>query len=129
MKQIEQINTFKFFIALCVIAIFPNGLFNYYLQDWRALKILTELGIYGLIFLSILTRTPKIGFVKFVIVNGLIVFFAFEIGNFFTFIMIRQSKYFDAWIYSLIFGFILIMIGTLIFSLIGMLIKKTFANK
>jgi len=124
MKLLGLINSFKFFIALCIIAIFPNGLFNYFLPDWRILKISTELVIYGLIFASILLRTPKVRLIKYIIVNGLITFITFELSNFFTYILISQSKYFEDWFFSLLLGFLFVMFGTLIIALIGRLIKN-----
>ena len=121
--------SFIFFIVLCIIAIFPNGLFNYFRPDFRTIKIVVELGIYGLIFTNLIIRTPKKNLLRFVLVNGLIIFTTFELSNYFTYTLMQHSKYSENLEISMLFGLILILTGTLVLTLIGRIIKKTFANK
>ena len=121
--------SYKSFIVLCIIVIFPNGLFNYYWPDLRILKICVELGIYTLISANLIFRIPEIEIIRFSLINGLIIFTAFELSKFFTYSLIQHSKYQENLEISILFGLILILIATFIITIIGRMIKKTFANK
>lgn len=123
------LKSFKFFLILCIIAVFPNGLFNFYLPEYRTLKIVIELGLYMLIFVNIILRTPNSKIPKYSMINGLILFCAFELSTLFTYSLIRHSKYMENWWFSLLLGFVVIMTGVMILTMIGRLIRKRLPTK
>ena len=123
-KLNRMFKSYTLFIVLCIIVIFPNGLFNYYWTDLRTLKIFIELGIYALIFTNLIIRIPEIKIVRFSLTNGLIIFTSFELSNFFTYSLMQHSKYHENLEISILIGLILILTVTLIITIIGRMIKK-----
>ena len=121
--------SFPFFIFICILAIFPNGLFNYFQPDLRTIKIFVELGIYVLIFTNLIIRIPEINIVRFSLTNGLIIFTAFELSNLFTYSLMQHSKYYENLKISILFGLFLIMTATFIITIIGRMIKKRLPTK
>ncbi len=122
--KLNRMKSYKFFIALCIIVIFPNGLFNYYWPSFRTLKIFVELGIYTLIFANLIIRIPETKIIRFSLTNGIIIFTAFELSNFFTYSLTQHSRYHENLEISILFGLILILIATFTITIIGRMIKK-----
>lgn len=116
--------SFVIFLILCVLVIFPNGLFNFFWSDFRLLKISIELGLYLLILINMFFRIPENKLMKYILINGIILFVAFELSNLFTYILIRNPKYFDVLWLSVLSGFVLVMTGTFILTLVGRRIKN-----
>jgi len=99
-------------------------LFNYFNPDLRTIKIVVELGIYALIFINLIIRTPKTNILRFALVNGLIIYTAFELSNYFIYLLIQHSKYYENLNTSMLLGLIFILTGTLVMTIIGRIIKK-----
>jgi len=119
---------FRIFIALCLIFIFPHGILNLYFPDLRILKFLVEIPIFLLILTSIFFRAPQNGILKFTLINGLIFFLSFELSNYFTYLCVNNSKYFENWTFSILLGMGIIFALTLMTSLISKIVKNKISS-
>jgi len=124
-----MLRDFRFFIVLCLILIFPNGILNHYFPDMTILKFLIEIPIFILILISIFRRTPQKDILKFSLLNGLIFFTSFELRNYFTYTMVGNSKYFENWKISLLLGIAIFFILTLMTAFSSKVLRKTFVNR
>jgi len=119
---------FRIFIALCLIFIFPHGILNLYFPDLRILIFLVEIPIFLLILTSIFFRAPQNGILKFTLINGLIFFLSFELSNYFTYLCVNNSKYFENWTFSILLGIGIIFALTLMTSLISKIVKNKISS-
>jgi len=119
---------FRIFIALCLIFIFPHGILNLYFPDLRILIFLVEIPIFLLILTSIFFRAPQNGISKFTLINGLIFFLSFELSNYFTYLCVNNSKYFENWTFSILLGMGIIFALTLMTSLISKIVKNKISS-
>jgi len=119
---------FRIFIALCLIFIFPHGILNLYFPDLRILIFLVEIPIFLLILTSIFFRAPQNGILKFTLINGLIFFLSFELSNYFTYLCVNNSKYFENWTFSILLGMGIIFALTLMTSLISKIVKNKISS-
>ena len=122
------IKTFKFFIILCVVAIFPQGLFNYYIPELRNLKIISIILIGLMIIWNLFLRTPVCGNIKNLLMfsfgNGMILFLSLFFGNYFTYILIQSPKYMEHWLILTGLQLIFVLFSTFILILLNRLIKQ-----
>jgi len=112
------------FIILCIIMIFPYGFFNYFLPDHDVLKIITLLTGLTLISIHIAIKTPLVGFIKYSLSYGLILFAILQLSNLFTYYLIRQPKYLEHPLWMIAVGLTSCLICTLILTSTSWIIKK-----
>lgn len=126
---ITLLKNYWLFILVGLISIFLPGLMNKYIPEFRLVKIAMYLLLISFITSSLIVRSNRKHFLKFVILNTLFLFLVLQFSNYFTFLLIQHSKYLEAPLFSTGFGFLAVIIYTYVFSGIGMVINtKTQAN-